>query len=268
MPMQSVFKLPLSIYVMHLAEQGKFSLDEKVTLTRSDLSIFYSPITDAFDTRQVYTVRDLVLASVTDSDNTAADWLLERVGGPKALTQFFQNRGFRRFRVDRFEHELQPESVGLPLNSGRMPNADAYRRYRSEVPVKVRKAGMQRYLSDPRDRMSANDAVRMLAMLDAGELLNLAHTEELMNALLETGSGPNRLRGGVPGGALVYHKTGSSADVEALNGATNDIGIIALPDGTRLAVAAFLSGSSLPAKDRERLLARVAGFATRPHPDM
>lgn len=37
---------------------------------------------------------------------------------------------------------------------------------------------------------------------------------------------------------------------------------------TRLAVAAFLSGSSLPVKDRERLLARVAEFDTQPHPDM
>jgi beta-lactamase class A len=266
LPLQSVFKLPLGIYVMHLAQQGKIALDEQVTLSKSNLSIFYSPIAEGFDARQVYTVRELVAATVSDSDNTAADWLLERVGGPEALTRFFRNRGFRHFRVDRYERELQPESVGLPLSSGRLPDADAYRRYRSEVPMEVRRAGMQRYLSDPRDRMSANDAVRMLAMLDAGQLLNAANTMELMKVLLATPSGPDRLKAGAPNGALVYHKTGSSADVEALNGATNDIGIISLPDGTRLAVAAFLSGSSLPADDRARVLASVAEAATRRQP--
>lgn len=209
-----------------------------------------------------------MVASVSDSDNTAADWLLKRAGGPEALTEFFQRRGFRHFRVDRYEHELQPESVGLPTSSGRMLDPDAYRRYRSAVPIQVRRAGMARYLSDPRDRMSANDAVKMLAMLDAGQLLDSANTTELMKVLLATPAGPDRLKAGVPKGALVYHKTGTSSDVGALNGATNDMGIIALPDGTRLAVAAFLSGSSLPADDRARVLASVAEAATRRPPLM
>ena len=268
LPLQSVFKLPLGIYVMHLAERGKLSLDEKVTLSKNDLSIFFSPIAESFDARQVYTIRELVAANVSDSDNTAADWLLKRVGGPVALTGFFQHRGFRHFRVDRYEHELQPESVGLPSGSGRMLDPDAYRRYRSAAPIQVRRAGMERYLADPRDRMSANDAVKMLSMLDAGKLLNSANTTELMKVLLATPSGPDRLKAGVPKGALVYHKTGTSSDVEALNGATNDIGIIALPDGTRLAVAAFLSGSTLTAEDRARVLASVAEAATARPPLM
>lgn len=260
-PLQSVFKLPLAIYVMHLAEKGVLSLDERVTLTKADLSIFYSPITDDFDSRQEYTIRELVAANVSNSDNTAADWLLERVGGPQSLTRYFHDRGLRQFRVDRFERELQPESVGLPISAGGMADGESYREYRASVPVDVRTAGMRRYLADPRDRMSAVDAVQMLAMLDAGQLLNPEHTRELMQILLETPSGANRLKAGVPDAALVYHKTGTGADVEALNAATNDIGIIALPDGRRLAVAAFLSGSSLPAEQRDALIAEVARIA-------
>lgn len=263
LPLQSVFKLPLGIYVMHLAEKGELSLEDKVTFAKADLSIFYSPIADAFGTRQSYTIRELVAASVSDSDNTAADWLLERVGGPQALTRFFQDRSLRHFRVDRFERELQPESVGLPVSAGRMLNAESYRRYRQSVPVEVRMAGMQRYLADPRDRMSATDAVQMLAMLDAGQFLNPVHTRDLMQILAATPSGGNRLKSGAPKDASLYHKTGSSADVEGLNGATNDIGIISLPDGGRLAVAAFLSGSSLPLEERERLIADVASNAVR-----
>ena len=263
LPLQSVFKLPLSIYVMHLAETGVISLEERVTLSQSDLSIFYSPITEAFAHRQSYTIRELVAAAVSDSDNTAADWLLERTGGPKALSKFFQARGLRQFRVDRYERELQPESVGLPASAGQMTDSDAYQRYRASIPIEARTAGMQRYLADPRDRMSAVDAVRLLAMLNAGRLLNRRHTLELMEILVGTPSGPNRLKAGVPTDVLVYHKTGSSADVGALNGATNDIGIIALPDGRRFAVSAFLSGSSRPIEERERLIADVGAAAVQ-----
>ena len=266
LPLQSVFKLPLGIYVMHLAETGEISLEENITLSQSELSIFYSPITEAFDRRQSYTIRELVAAVVSDSDNTAADWLLERTGGPKALSKFFQARGLRQFRVDRYERELQPESVGLPASAGRMPDSDAYRRYRASIPIVARTAGMQHYLADPRDRMSAVDAVRLLAMLNAGQLLNRAHTVEMMGILVGTPSGPNRLKAGVPTDVLVYHKTGSSADVGALNGATNDIGIIALPDGRRFAVSAFLSGSSRPLEERERLIAGVGAAAVQMGP--
>lgn len=265
-PLQSVFKLPLGIYVMKLAETGAMSLDERVTFTQADLSIFHSPIADAFDRRQSYTIQELVEAVVADSDNTAADWLLERVGGPQELTRFFRDHGLRQFRVDRYERDLQPESVGLPTSAGRMKDSDAYRHYRASVPIEIQKAGMQRYLADPRDRMSPIDAVRLLAMLDGGQLLNSENTREMMAILLGTPTGAKRLKAGAPTNARVYHKTGSSADVGTLNGATNDIGIIALPDGRRVAVAAFLSGSSRSIEERELLIADVAAAATRVQP--
>lgn len=260
MPMQSVFKLPLGIFVLHKVAEGALSLDDEVTLTRDDLSPLHSPITERSGKKQIYTVEELVEAMVAESDNAAADLLMKRVGGPKAPTAFFQERGFKDFRVDRYEHELQPQSSGLPPIQPRM-TASEYSRLRDTVPPNRQKAAMTLYLADPRDRMSPRSAVRMLAALDAGKLLPPELTQKMMAILKGTASGPARLKAGLPQGAALYHKTGTAATVEQVNGATNDIGIVELADGRKLAVAAFLSGSTLPPDAREKLIADVARIA-------
>jgi beta-lactamase class A len=260
LPMQSVFKLPLGIFVFALADQGKLSLDEKMTLTKDQLSVSHSPIAEKFDEKQDYTIEELVRAAVAQSDNTAADVLLKRVGGPQALTRFFQERGVTDFRVDRYEHELQPQSVGLPKFTGQWTGAKAWTEARKQVPLESQKAAMTLYLADPRDRMSARSGVQILALLDRGKLLSPGSTEKMMEILLSTTTGTDRLKAGVPKGE-VYHKTGTGADVENRNSATNDIGIIGLPDGRRIAVAALLTGSELPAEERAKIIAEVGRIA-------
>jgi beta-lactamase class A len=260
MPMQSVFKLPLGIFVFHKAAEGAFSLDEKVTLTEDDISPLYSPITDRFAEKKDYTIGELVEVTVAQSDNAAADLLMKRTGGPEALTRFLQERGFEDFRVDRYEYELQPQSTGLPPIKPRMTRED-YSAVREAAPLDQQKAAMTLYLADPRDRVSPATAVRMLAALDAGKLLPPDLTQRMMTILKGTTSGPARLKAGIPEGATIYHKTGTGASVERVNGATNDIGIIELADGRKFAVAAFLAGSELPSEGREKLIADVARIA-------
>lgn len=261
MPMQSVFKLPLGIFVFHKAAEGAFALDDEVTLTEADLLPLYSPVADAFDGKKDYMIEELVRATVAQSDNVAADLLMKRVGGPEALTAFFKERGFEDFRVDRYEAELQPQSTGLPPLRPGMSEED-YDALRESVPIEKQKAAMTLYLADPRDRMSAATAVRMLAALESGKLLPPEMTEKMMAILKGTTTGAKRLKAGLPGQAILYHKTGTGADVDRVNSATNDIGIIELPDGRKLAVAVFLSGSELPSDQREAIIAEVARIAT------
>lgn len=262
MPMQSVFKLPLGIYVMHLADQGRLSLDDEVKLTKADLSVSWSPIADKFDQKQEYTIEELIRAAVAQSDNTAADVLMKRTGGPEALTRFFQERGFDDFRVDRYEYELQPQSVGLPVFEGQWIGSEAIWEARDAVPLEAQKAAMTVYLADPRDRMSAETAVKMLAALNSGKLLSPEMTGKMMEILKSTTTGADRLKAGVPEGATVYHKTGTGTDVDRVNSATNDIGIVELADGRKFAIAVFLAGSRQPQEERERLIAEVARLAT------
>ncbi|HEX8215813.1 MAG TPA: class A beta-lactamase, partial [Allosphingosinicella sp.] len=250
LPMQSLFKLPLGIFVFALADQGKLPLDEKVRLTREQLSVSHSPIAENFADKRDYTIEELVRAAVATSDNTAADVLLKRVGGPQALTAFFQERGVTDFRVDRYEYELQPQSVGLPEFTGQWIGSEALSEARKGVPLASQEAAMTLYLADPRDRMSPRAGVEILALLERGKLLSPDSTRRMLEIMRGTATGADRLKAGAAKGSIVYHKTGTGADVGARNSATNDIGIIELPGGRRIAVAALLSGSELPPEQR------------------
>lgn len=263
MPLQSVFKLPLAIFVLHKAEQGEIDLDQTITLTRNQLSVSHSPIADGFDEMQDYTVEELVRAAVATSDNTAADVLMKMTGGPEALTAFFKERGIEAFRVDRYEYELQPQAVGLPEFTGQWTGYDAFAAAQAEIPEESQKAAMTLYLADPRDRMSPRAAVKMLAMLESGRLLSPDMTELMMEILRSTSTGADRLKAGVPEGTTVYHKTGTGPTVAGVNAATNDIGIVQLADGSRIAIAVFLAGAELTPEGRAAIIAEAARIAVQ-----
>jgi beta-lactamase class A len=71
-------------------------------------------------------------------------------------------------------------------------------------------------------------------------------------------TGPNRIKGLLPKGTIVAHKTGTGGTNDGLTSATNDIGIIYLPNGKHLAVAVFVSDSPADDKTREGVIARIA----------
>ena len=79
-------------------------------------------------------------------------------------------------------------------------------------------------------------------------------------ALLST-PGAKRLKGELPAGTLVAHKTGTGGTRNGITAATNDIGIITLPDGRHLAVAAFVSDSAANDDTRDAVIARLAKAA-------
>ena len=256
MPMQSVFKLPLAIFIMDAADKGRMRLDERITLSADDISVHYSPISEAYPKRKDYTLEELVRAVVVDSDNAAADLLLKRIGGPATLTRFFGDKGIGSFRLDRYENELQPQTWGLTTT--RFANRAAYVEARNALSPEQQRAAIRSYLTDPRDRVSARDMVRLLAMLDQGQLLSAASASKVMEMMRQTPSGPDRIKAALPEGAILYHKTGTGADVQGINGASNDAGIVQLPDGRKIAVAVFFAGSARPAPERAAVIADAA----------
>jgi len=70
-------------------------------------------------------------------------------------------------------------------------------------------------------------------------------------------TGPNRLRAGLPPGTVLAHKTGTSGERDGMAPATNDIGLITLPDGRRLAVAVFVTDARADEATRDRVIARI-----------
>ena len=79
-----------------------------------------------------------------------------------------------------------------------------------------------------------------------------------MKFLIETKTGKNRLKALLPPGTIIAHKTGTSNTVDGVTAATNDIGIITLPDGRHLAIAVFVSDSKTDESGREGAIAKIA----------
>ncbi|RYF91987.1 MAG: serine hydrolase, partial [Caulobacteraceae bacterium] len=112
-PLQSVFKAPLGAAVLSEVDARRLSLDEQITIEDMELSPPLSPISQAWPGRKTYTVRELLVAAVRDSDNTAADVLMRKIGGPGALKSWLVEKGIIGLRIDRYERELQVEAVGF-----------------------------------------------------------------------------------------------------------------------------------------------------------
>src|ERR1700693_1197090 len=104
-PMQSTFKFPLAMAVLHQIELGKLQLDQPIRFRKSDRSVTYSPLQDEFPEADVdVPLRKLIKLSVETSDNSATDIELRLIGGPTVLQQYLDPRGCTAIHHQDTEH--------------------------------------------------------------------------------------------------------------------------------------------------------------------
>lgn len=227
-PMQSVFKLPLAIAVLHQVEQGAFTLDQTRRFGPEDriLPHVYSPLQDRYPQAGVdVPVRELLRLSVSLSDNVAADLLLGLAGGPARVSGYIASLGIAGFHLEDGEHAL---------------HRDVSAQYRSWFEP----AG----------------AVQLLRIVSDPSPLTPEHTRLLLS-WMEGSVQLGRLNGDLPKGTPFAHKAGTSGVDNGLAHATNDIGLITLPDGRSIAIAVFITDSTADAATRERVMARIGRAA-------
>ncbi|MEZ5708964.1 MAG: class A beta-lactamase [Blastomonas sp.] len=111
----SSFKMSLAAMILSNAENGFIDLNEILRWTVDDL-MFVSPVTTV-NVDKGLSVRDLARATLVTSDNTAANILLRRVGGPEQLTRFWRSLGDGFSRLDRYEPELNVTPPGTELDT-------------------------------------------------------------------------------------------------------------------------------------------------------
>lgn len=227
-PMQSVFKLPLALTALDLVEQGKFSLDQPIRFLPSDrIPHTYSPLQDKHPEANVdLPLRELLSAAVSLSDNAAADVALRIVGGPAVVDRYVKSIGVIGFH-------LQDGEDGLAR--------DVTAQYRNWFEPAA--------------------AVQLLRRINDNSPLTPEHTRLLLQWMQDTSTGAHRIKGDLPAGTNVMHKTGSSGTKNGVTFATNDIGLIELPDGRRLAIAIFVTDSTADEGTRDGVIARIAKAA-------
>lgn len=198
----STFKWILAAMILSETDRGDLTLDRRIEYGEADL-LDYAPVTREHAAAGSMTVAGLCRAAVVVSDNTAANLLLELIGGPARLTAFLRQNGDTVTRLDRYEPAL---NTNIP--------------------------GDQRDTTTPRAML---DTMQHLLL---GDALSPASRERLNGWLVETATGRARLRAGLPDGWTVGDKTGTGK-----NGAANDVAIAWPPGRPPILVASYLSGS-------------------------
>ena len=80
----------------------------------------------------------------------------------------------------------------------------------------------------------------------------------LLHIMTESETGRRRLKKGLPKEASLAHKTGTGGTKDGVTGATNDIGIITLPNGNHVAIAVYVKDSRADMWSRENVMAKIA----------
>jgi beta-lactamase class A len=105
---------------------------------------------------------------------------------------------------------------------------------------------------DPRDQSTPKAMLELLLAIDSGKVLSKESREFLLATMSRTRTGSGRLKGLLPKGTPVAHKTGT------IGGVANDVGFITLPDGRRFAIAVFTKSSTTSEADRDRAIAEIS----------
>jgi beta-lactamase class A len=223
-PMQSVYKFPIALAVLKQIEQGNLKLEQKIRIEKSDLvpPKLHSPIRDRYPQGTDLSLSETLKYMVSDSDGTACDVLLKVVGGADAVTKYLRDLGVNEMLVATTEREMAED------------NSAQYRNWASPK--------------------ATNDLLRLL---HEGRALSESNRALLLKLMTETPTGAKRLKGLLPAGTIAAHKTGTSGTVNGLTAATNDVGLITLPDGRHLAVSVFVSDSTADEATREAVIAKI-----------
>ena len=156
-PQQSVSKLWVSIAALDAVDRGRVRLDDQVTLTRSDLTLFHQPIAaKILGGGYTTSLSDLMYKAITTSDNTCNDKLMRSIGGPAAVRAMIADKGLGAIRFYDGERALQSKIAGL-IWSQSYSVGNAFSAARNALPYRC---ASRRSTATSRTRMTAPAPMR------------------------------------------------------------------------------------------------------------
>lgn len=224
-PMCSTFKWLAAAHVLQRVDAGQERLDRRIVYG-PEVLIEHSPVTRLHADGSGMTLAALCEATVTVSDNAAANLILQTLGGPAGLTAFVRTLGDAQTRLDRTEPALNEAAPG-----------------------------------DPRDTTTPRAMAGALQRAVLGDALSAAGRQQLAAWLEATSTGYKRLRAALPAGWRAGDKTGTGA-----RGTANDVAVFWPPGGAApLVVCAYLTESGAPLAQRDAAIAEVGRLALQRH---
>jgi len=218
--MCSTFKASLAACVLTRVDRGEDHLDQMISYGRKDL-FDYAPVAKQNLAKGAMSVVKMCQAAVELSDNTCANQLLARIGGPAALTAFWRSTGDAITRLDHYELELNRSPPG-----------------------------------DPHDTTTPAAMAGNLRRFALGAVLSPASREHLTGWMLDCKTGDNRLRGGLPKDWKIGDKTGNNG-----KDASGDIAVVWPRPNTPAVICAYTQGGTPTAAQLEAVFAAIGRLA-------
>ena len=225
-PLQSVYKFHLALAVLHEVDKGHLNLDQSLHLNPDDLlPDTWSPLREHYPEGNVdLPLREILNYTIAQSDNNGCDILFRLIGGTSIVENYLRDIGIRKTDVRFTEEEMSWDWQAQFSN-----------------------------------RATPGDAVKALDVFYNGSILKNPTYDYLWGTLTGTITGANRLKGQLPAGTIVAHKTGTSARGEdGRRTAVNDLGIIILSNGQAIAIAVFITDTAEDDATNDLIIARIA----------
>lgn len=216
----STFKVLAVAAVLARVDRGEEQLERRIAID-PEAVLSYAPVTRLHTGAPGMRLDELCAAAITVSDNTAANLLLESLGGPQRVTAFVRGLDDGTTRLDRIEPDLNIAHPG-----------------------------------DLRDTTAPDAMLRTLQRLLLGDVLAPASRARLLDWMRGCLTGTDKLRAGLPAGWSAADKTGSGSQ-----GESNDVAILWPPQRSPVLVTAYYVAPSTDAQVRSAVLAEVGRIA-------
>ncbi len=214
-PILSTFKALACGAVLKRVDDGKETLGRRILYSAGDL-VPHSPTTKEH-VADGMTLAELCTATMTLSDNTAGNLILQALEGPEGLTRFVRGLDDKITRLDRWEVALNEAATG-----------------------------------DPRDTTTPDSMAENLRKLVVGDTLSASSRNQLTAWLVANKTGDARLRAGLPKTWRVGDRTGTGD-----NGATNDVAVAWPPGRGPIIICVYLTETRAALDDRNAAIAAI-----------
>jgi beta-lactamase class A/beta-lactamase class A VEB len=228
-PLQSVFKFHIALAVLSEIDKGKLSLDQKIEIGKDELlpEDFWSPLRDENPNGGSFTIARLIQYSVSQSDNVACDVLIQLIGTPKTVEEYFKKKNIQDIEITFNEEDMQAKWDNMFKN-----------------------------WTTPK---TASKTLKMFYD-NENNLLSQESYDFIWSTMKETTTGKNRLQGQLPEEAVVAHKTGWSGTQKetGITAAVNNIGIVFMPNGEHFIISIFVTESKENFEANEKIISDIA----------
>ncbi len=254
-PMASTFKIPIAVTLLSLVEKGDITLSDMIEIKKSDLHPGSGTIARLLDDPGVIlSVQNLLELMLLISDNSATDVCLKYAGGSQSVTQKMRELGITDIDVSRPTYVAIAHFLGVTSVKESEPYSDDdVVKQLGQLSKEQREQAAQDFSKDKQDTSSPAAMAHLLQKIWNKEILSQKNSECLLDIMKRCQTGEARLKGILPPGTTVYHKTGT------IGATTNDVGIIELPgDAGNIIAVVFIKEAKIDNEESEEVIAQIA----------